>query len=387
MSLPAIHELAAALRRRYGVAGRGEKGRLLDEFCETTGMHRKAAIRLLARPPRAGPTRRGRPARYGPEVRVALVRVWQVGDHMCSKLLQPALPSLLAQLERHGEVVLASEIREALLRLSPATMDRLLQRARTQGRRHPYRPSPATAAVRAQVPIRTWQDWQGVAPGSLQADLVHHCGETLAGRYLATLTTVDRATGWMALGVLPQLQGYRVEQQLHFLRKTLPFPLRALHTDNGGEFLNQWVVPWCQRHRVALSRGRPYRKNDQAVVEQRNWSAIRRVVGYARLDPAAAALLRALYAPLTLYLNFVRPLRKVVAKERVGSRMRKRYDLPQTPYQRLLVSGVLSPRRQAELARQADQINPAQLQREIQDLLQQLWQHPTPLADERRSLG
>ena len=235
--------------------------------------------------------------------------------------------------------------------------------------------------MRAQVPVRTWQEWQGVAPGSLQADLVLHCGETTAGRYLATLTTVDRATGWMALGVLPQLQGYRVEQELDFLRKGLPFLLRSLHTDNGAEFLNQWVVPWCQRYRVALSRGRPYRKNDQALVEQRNWSAIRRVVGYDRLEPAALPLMRALYAHLTLQLNFVRPLRKLVAKQRVGARVLKRYDLPQTPYQRVVASGVLSSRARVALARQADAINPAALQREILHLLAQLWHHATPLAE------
>ncbi len=258
MTLPAIHELAAALRLRYATARRREKGRLLDEFCQTSGMHRKAAIRLLARPPRAGPGRRGRPVRYGPAVRTALVQVWQAGDRMCGKLLQAAMPALLTQLERHGELTVDPATRVALGRLSAATIDRLLRQERTQGRRHPYRPSPATAAVRAQVPVRTWQDWAGVPPGSLQADLVLHCGETLAGRYLATLTTVDYATGWIALGVLPQLQGYRVESELHFLRKRLPFKLRSLHTDNGSEFLNQWVVPWCQRYRITLSRGRPF---------------------------------------------------------------------------------------------------------------------------------
>lgn len=369
-----VHEYAAALRPRYRAARKGAKGRILDEFCETTDMHRKAAIRLLNRLGRPRAVRRGRPRRYGPEVTQTLVKLWEVGDRMCGKLLAAVMPYLLAALERHGELKVSPEVRTLLLQVSPSTIDRLLGRHRRGGLRQPRRQQPATTALKRQVPIRTWSEWKGVEPGSLQADLVLHCGDSVEGFFLTTLCAVDVASGWTELQPVWGMGKQRVGTAMHLIRKRLPFPLKALHTDNGSEFINHVLVPWCMREKINFSRGRGYRKNDQAYVEQRNWLSVRRQVGYERYGSRAAfEALGELYPLLRLQLNFFRPVRKLLGKERIGSRVIKRYDRPQTPYQRLLAAGALNDAARAELRRQYLATKPAELQRRIDNLLRRLW--------------
>lgn len=369
-----VHEYAAALRDRYRAARKGAKKRILDEFCQTTGMHRKAAIRLLNHPGRMRAVGRGRPRRYGSEVAAALAQLWEVGDRMCGKLLAAVMPELLAALERHGELELCSEVRALLLQASPSTIDRLLRRHRTAGLRQPRCQRPATTALKSQVPIRTWSEWKGVAPGSLQADLVLHCGDSTEGFYLTTLCAVDVASGWTELQPVWGLGKQRVGTAMHLIRERLPFPLKYLHTDNGSEFINHVLVPWCLREGITLSRGRGYRKNDQAYVEQRNWLGVRRQVGYHRYSSRAAfETLHQLHPLLRLQLNFFRPVRKLVGKDRIGARVTKRYDQPLTPYQRLLANGSLSEVSRAQLERQYLATNPAELQRRTGNLLRQLW--------------
>jgi transposase InsO family protein len=369
-----VHEYAAALRHRYRTARKGTKKRILDEFCQTTGMHRKAAIRLLNHSGGMRALGRGRPRRYGPEVATALVRLWEVGDRMCSKLLAAVMSDLLAALERHGELKVSPQTRDLLIQASPSTIDRLLRKHRTAGLRQPRRQRPATTALKGQVPIRTWSDWKGVLPGSLQADLVLHCGDSTEGFYLTTLCAVDVASGWTELQPVWGMGKQRVGTAMHLIRERLPFPLRYLHTDNGSEFINHVLVPWCLREGIALSRGRGYRKNDQAYVEQRNWLSVRRQVGYQRYSSRAAfEALHQLHPLLVLQLNFFRPVRKLVGKDRIGARVIKRYDQPLTPYQRLLATGTLSEVSRAQLQGQYLATNPADLQRHIDPLLRQLW--------------
>lgn len=375
MTRLARQEYAAALRERYRTAGKGEKGRLLDEFCRTTGGHRKAAIRLLrGSPPRRAAGRRGRPRRYGPALEPILTRLWELSDRPCGKLLAPLLPTLVAALERHGELRLAPEVRLALLALSPATLDRLLGPVRRRLGRQPRRPPAAGSSLKAQVPLRTFGEWQDVAPGSLQGDLVLHCGETTAGFSLSSLVAVDVATSWTELEAIWGVGQQRVGSGVHRLRQRLPVPLREWHTDNGSEFLNRLLVPWCRREGIRVTRGRGYRKNDQAWVEQRNWLAVRRLVGYDRYSSRAAyAVLQRLYGWLRLQLNFFRPVRKLVSKRRVGAKVIKQYDRAQTPYQRLLAASVLGHAQRHALEQQFLAINPAALARQIDHTLEALW--------------
>jgi len=371
-----VREYVDALRERYGRASKKEKGRILDEFCQATGRHRKAAIRLLGARGGTGPPpkKKGRPERYGPELTRVLVQVWEAGDRMCGKLLTAVLPDFVGALERHGELRLAAREREALLAMSASTIDRRLRRWRRSLVRQPRRKAPATTTLKSQIPIRTWSEWQDVTAGSVQADMVLHCGESGDGFYLATLTVVDVASGWVELRPSWGLGASRVRGALHRVAMSLPFALRELHTDNGSEFINHSLQGWCRQHDIRFSRGRGYKKNDQAYVEQRNWLAVRRVVGYDRYaSKAAFDALERLYKLQRLQLNFFRPVSKLLGKERIGAKTRKRYDTPKTPYQRLVESGVLDDATQSRLQQQLEAINPADLNRRIERSLRRLW--------------
>jgi transposase InsO family protein len=363
------------VRARYQHADKRGKGQILDEYCRVTSTHRKAAIRCLRRPPTAGRRPPGRPRRYGAALLPVLERIWTASEYLCGKLLAPMLPVLVAALERHHGLRLAPALRTDLLAASPATLDRRLHLLRRRrGGRLPRRVAPALHAVRAQVPLRTWGDWAGVAPGALQGDLVLHCGDTTHGRYLASLITVDVAISWMELQPLAGLHQRYVRAAVHLVSARLPFPLREWHSDNGAEFLNTAVLQWCRQTGVRVTRGRPYRKNDQAWIEQRNWLAVRRLIGYDRYSsPAAWAVLGRLYGLLRQQLNFFRPVRKLVSKRRVGAKITKRYDAPLTPYQRVLAAGVLSPAQQAALAAELAALDPITLARDIQRTLDTLW--------------
>lgn len=374
MSPRSIQEYAARLRPHYLRASPREKRRILDEVRRVTGYHRKSAIRLLHRTPGPPGKKRGRPPKYGPLVSAPLRRLWEISDYLGSKRLAPFLPELLRVLERQGELRLTAGVRRALSTMSPATIDRRLQSSRRTRPRSPYGRPPSATLFRRQVPIRTFGEWRDVRPGALQADLVLHCGEYLMGFHLASLLTIDVATGWTVGRAVWGAGQERVGGAIHHVAASLPFPLQALHTDNGSEFINKRLLPWCRRQGIALTRGRPWRKNDQAYVEQRIWTVVRRFVGYDRYSSRAAyEQLGRLYELLGLYLNFFQPLSKVVSKIRHGARVTKRYDRAQTPYQRLIAAGILMPEQQAALDAQYLSLNPLHLRREIQETQTRLW--------------
>lgn len=371
-----VHDYADAVRPRYQRAAKKEKGRILDEFCQTTSMHRKAATRLLNQAMVLRPhlPRVGRPRRYGREAVEALVRLWEVNGRPCGKLLKPVIPDLLSALERHSEISVTPETRTQLVEISAAAIDRLLQLYKRRGLRQPHLSKPGASGLKSQVPIRTWSEWRDPPVGSLQADLVLHCGESLEGFFLTTLCAIDVATGWTELRAVWGLSKLRVGTAIHLARQRLPFPLKTLHTDNGSEFINHTLAAWCIQEKIGFSRGRAYKKNDQAYVEQRNWIAVRREVGYDRFDSKVAyTLLQQFYALLRLQLNFFRPVRKLIAKERLGPRVVKHYDKPQTPYQRLIASGALSEEDRLRLDVDLERINPVDLHDRIEDLKRQLW--------------
>lgn len=388
MTQVGLREYVAAVGPRYRKASKKEKGQVLDEFCRTTGMHRKSATRLLngGCKRKRGGGKRGRPVQYGPKVTVALLQVWEVADRMCGRLLVAMMPALLAALERHGELHMTTSVRGALLTMSAATIDRRLRgQRRSFWLRQPYRRSAPTG-LKKEIEVRTWGEWKGAAPGSVQADLVLHCGESTEGFYLSTLTAIDVATGWVEMQPVWGTGMNRVGGAVNEVARRMPIALRELHTDNGGEFINRGMYNWCRRHGVRFTRGRAYRKNDQAYVEQRNWQAVRRSVGYQRYkSKAALSALARLYALSRLQLNFFRPVRKIVGKARSGSRVRNLYDDPRTPYQRLIESGVLNGEQRKALEELYHSINPAKLQREIEHALRALW--ACTMEAERRKVG
>lgn len=387
MGPQSIREYTASLHPRYRAATRPEKTRLLDEFCKITGRHRKSAIRRLRQPPKPKRGHGGRPPRYGPELVALLIQAWEASDYPCGKRLAPFLGPLVAALERHRELEVPAALRPMLLGISPATIDRLLK-----AQRRVHAPAPITvrrseSGLAAQVPVRTFGEWQGVQPGALQADLVAHCGETLDGFYLTSLVAVDVATGWTECQAVWGKGYQRVKQAVHWIHERLPMPVHAFHTDNGGEFLNHLLLPWCRQSRIHFTRGRPWRKNDQAYAEQKNWAIVRRLIGYDRYSSQTALTeLRAFYLVLRLYWNFFQPLRKLTAKIRHGARVTKRYDRAQTPYQRLLASGILIDAQRHALEAVYQSLNPLALRTQLYAHLRRVWQladRPTTSNKER----
>jgi hypothetical protein len=371
-----IREYTEAVRQRYFAVSKAEKGRILEEFCATTGYHRKAAIRLIRRglqPPRTG---RGRPEVYGSRVSYPLRVAWEASDQLCSKRLAPFLAELVPLLEAHGELELDAATRKLLLAVRPTTIDHLLRPFRRTGLRRPYQSSHSPLAIKSQVPIRTFGEWRGEQPGALQVDLVLHCGDQLVGHFLATLTAVDVATGWVECLAVDGTRQRYVARALYRIQQRLPFPLRSVHSDNGTEFLNHELLAFCRQEDLQFTRGRPYRKNDQAWVEQKNWSVVRRLVGYDRYSSAEALQrLELAYELVRSYVNLFQPVRKLVSKERVGARVTKRYDAAATPFQRVLASGQFRADQYDHWERRRRQINPYRLRHQIEEALIQLHAH------------
>ncbi len=375
MTRGSIREYTEAVRGRYLRATKKEKGRILDEFTEVIGCHRKAAIRLLRRAnqPRAN-KRCGRPRQYGAGVRDALRVAWEATDRLCSKRLHPFLPELVKVLRRHGDRTITAEIEAQLCRMSPSTIDRLLRPWRRLGGRRPFTTTKPGSLLKSSIPIRTFADWQEDGPGFLEIDLVSHCGESAEGFYLTTLSTVDVASGWSECMAVWGKGQERVGAAVHRVRQRLPFPLLGLDSDNGSEFINQHLYRYCQREGITFTRSRSYKKNDSCHVEQKNWSVVRRVVGYDRYSSRAALeRLDMVYDCLRLYVNFFQPVMKLVAKTRHGAKVHKVYDEARTPYQRLLESSVLTEAKQQQLAAMYHGLNPVALLRQINENLERLW--------------
>ena len=386
-------DLAEAVRERYRRAGRRQKGRILDEFVATTGYHRKYAVTVLgrerARPPRApGPERRGRRARYGPAVVEALLVAAEATGWICGKRLAPALAMLVPALEAEGAVQLTPEIRTQLLELSAATIDRRLASERHAHQPHGLATTKPGSLLKRQIPIRTYTPWDDEQPGFLEIDLVAHCGTTTAGKYLCTLTLVDIATGWTECRGLADHGQDSVYRAITEVRARLPFPLLGLDSDNGSEFINEKLWNYCQRERLTFTRCRAYHKNDQAHVEQKNWSVVRQEVGYDRYESAAALRqLGRVYELLRVQVNGVLPVMKLVGKERDGARVRKRYDLPQTPFQRAVAAGVVPTAKQAEFEALLASQGPLGRRRAVDAALTQLWRLPVGEAAAAASGG
>jgi hypothetical protein len=338
ISMATRDELVIALAARYVSSNRNERGRILDEFTAITGLHRRHAMRLL----RAGlPNRRSgpRPGRrlYNEAAREALIVIWEASDRICGKRLRPLVPVLIDAMERHGHLQLVPEVRANLLAMSAATIDRALREARAPGGGRKRRNAPPSAAIRRAVPVRTFDDWDDPAPGFVEADLVAHSGTTVKGSYVQTLTLTDIATGWTECAPLLVREQRLLTEVLSEIRQRMPFALFGFDTDNDSVFMNETVKTYCEDTGLVFTRCRPYRKNDQAWVEQKNGAVVRQAVGYRRYEglDAAAALAR-LYSSLRLFVNFFQPSFKLADKVRDGAKVKKKYHPPATPYQRLL---------------------------------------------------
>ena len=350
------HELVAAIRGRYFGASRAERGKILDEFVASTAYHRKWAIKLLRNgPPKPRKGRGGRPRVYSPIVVGALRQVAEESGWLCGKRLAPFLEELVIALEKEVALVLEPGVRQKLLDMSASTIDRRLGQYRPKMPRGLATTKPGSL-LKKQVPVRIYTPWDEQRPGFVEIDLVAHCGSSTEGHYLNSLVVTDIATGWTeCIGVWGKGQ-LAVYSALKQIRERLPFPLLGIDSDNGSEFLNGHLVRWCKAEKITFTRSRPYEKNDQAHVEQKNWSIVRRLIGYDRYETEEALVqLNRVHDLGRVWINHWQPVLKLIEKERVGAKIIKRHDQAKTPYRRVLGAGVVLEQRQAGLGQDHDQ--------------------------------
>lgn len=374
MSPMSKREYVQAILERYHQAARRAKSRILDELCATAGYHRKYAIAKLRALRDAVSRRRTVRPRPGPrsryaraEVLIPLVRIWRAAHYPCSKRLKALLPLWLDAYQQTFSR-LAAEVVQALQRISPATIDRLLRAQRLRVARRRCTTTKPGRLLRHQIPIRTHQ-WDETRPGFLEADTVAHCGTSLMGDFIYTVDTTDLATGWTEQRAVWGKGETAVLAQVQSIEASLPFPLRGFDCDNGSEFLNWHLVRhFQQRHRpVQFTRSRAYHKDDNAHIEQKNWTHVRQWLGYQRFDdPRLVERLNALYtSDWRLLHNFFLPSVKLLEKERRGSKVLKKHDSPKTPYQRVLDSKEIAETTKQRLRAQAASLNPFHLREAI----------------------
>ena len=380
------------LALEYKRAAKKQKGEILDSVIQLTGYNRSYAARVLRQRAKYSivghgvvngvkvtlvedertkrrKKRRNRPSKYGRDVLVALQKVWVICDGICGKRLAPYLEEIVPVLERLGELTLDAETKRKLIGISPATIDRMLAPTRKRYQLRARSQTKPGTLLKHQIPIRTFSEWDDMQPGFVEGDLVSHEGGNARGDYAYTLDATDVCTAWT------ETEAVRNRSQMHVfdgLEKALarfPFAIRGIHSDNGGEFINNHLVRYCGEKELTFTRSRPYRKNDNCFVEQKNYSVVRRAVGYRRHDtPEELETLNQLYAPLRLFTNYFQPSMKLIEKTRRGSKVRKKYDKAKTPYQRVLDSKALSEDAEEDLKKTYATLNPVKLGREISRL-------------------
>lgn len=386
-------ELSKEVARRYQKASRGEKRDMLNEFCQAIGYNRHYAASILRnwgrqvywRSPTGEQTvvivgerrvkrqRQQRPRKYDDAVRDYLLIFWEVLDYPCGKRLKRCLEPMVAKARQFKEMAVARKEEAKLQQISPATIDRMLKSERKKYELKCRSKTKPGTLLKKQIAIRSGVEWDEDAVGYVELDLVGHDGGNTGGDYCFTLNVTDIKSGWTDMQAVRNKAQCWVFDALQDIRGQLPFDLKGIDSDNGSEFINAHLLSYCQEEVLVFTRSRSYQKNDNCHVEQKNFTAVRNFVGYNRYDrEEELALLNELYGHLRLYLNFFHPQMKLVSKERTGSKVKKQYDVPQTPYQRLLTLEEISAERKTRLQASYDQLNPFALKRTIDKLQERL---------------
>jgi hypothetical protein len=310
---------------------------------------------------------------YDEGVLVSLKEIWKICDYICSKRLAPFLSEIIPVLEKWGEIKLDTKVREKLLKISAATIDRLLAETRKRYRIKGRSTTKPGSLLKKSIPIRTFADWDEKVPGFFEVDLVSHDGGATRGDFNQSLNFTDISTGWEEMIAVKNKAQRWVFEGIKEIERRLPFSILGIDSDNGSEFINDQLRRYCEQNQITFTRSRPYRKNDSCFVEQKNYSVIRRAVGYARYDTDYdLVILNELYIYLRLYVNFFQPVRKLIKKERIGSKVIKRYDEAKTPYQRVLESPNIKDEIKVKLRKEYAMLNPAELKRKITKLQNKL---------------
>jgi len=398
MSQNSKREYLKRIYPRYQKADSAEKRRILDEFCANCGYHRKHAIRLLNGPPpgeKQPRKRRPRRATYGSQLLAILQAVWEVADYPWSARLKALLPEWMPWMRRRFR--LTPELERQLLAISPRTIDYRLRPLKGKLRRRLYGRTKPGTLLKHHIPLKT-DHWDVQVPGFTEIDLVSHSGNSASGDFCYSLNLTDIHTGWTETRAVLGRGQEGIRAALEEIRQVLPFPLRGIDSDNGSEFINDHLLRYCRSLGIQFTRGRPYKKDDNAHIEQKNWTHVRRILGYVRYDSQAAQeAINDLYRnELRLFQNLFLPSVKLAKKQRVGSRLRRRYEAPQTPWQRIAASLQADSQRRGELEKERARRDPFQLSRRIQAKLERIFQLcresssaalPQPLASKRGTVA
>jgi hypothetical protein len=372
MSIGDKRKYFQVIAKRYHNSSKERKGIILGEFCAIFGFNRSYAIRLLNAGYRQKRKRPGVPSVYR-DVRFvkALKQLWWASEWSCGKLLKSAIPLLLPHLERHRKAV-EPEIRALLLRISPASIDRVLAPYKAKHRKGRRLTKPGSL-LRDQIPIST-EVWDTAVPGYIEADTVAHCGSSSQGPFVLTLTMTDIATQWTENRAVWTKLAENTVAAIRDIEQALPFAIKGFDCDNGSEFLNDHLVRYFQGREIKLTRSRPYRKNDNAHVEQKNWTSARQLLGYARLEnPELVPLINDIYAnEWSSWKNFFCPTFKLKEKLRIGSKIVRKYHSPQTPYQRVLESPEISDDVKQKLKLRFESLDPIELRERIEQKLKRV---------------
>lgn len=373
MDLHARNEYMKKLRERYCKADKKGKGRILDEYCGNTGQNRKYAINKFWREPVK--KRRKRKALYANEIITALAQCWKIFDCPCGQRLAPLLKSEIERLRKFGELRLTNGTAENLKKISPRTIDRRLKghkeaigyKRKYQQKKHPL--------LYHKIPVRG-NDWDTSLVGQIEIDLVEHCGSSGAGEFINSLSTVDIASGWWEGQAIMGRSQERSFEAIGKVRQRMPFPWIEIHPDNDSTFINWQLLNYANKEGIGFSRSRPYRKKDNCFVEQKNSTHVRGIIGYLRHDsvPELAAINDLYEDELRLYKNFFQPVMKLKDKIRDKGKIHRKYDTPQTPFQRLMKSKQVSTRTKRQLNALYDSLNPAKLKRIIDKKLDRLFE-------------
>ena len=371
------------IKERYARAHRKARGQLLDEMGTVTGLHRKSLIRLLNRSLERNPRRKQRSRTYGLEVDDALQVIAESFDYLCAERLTPNLVWMATHLTAHGELEVSPPLLGKLGRISVSTVGRILARIRQDQPRLPRKGPGGGHRASRDIPMKriAWNEQQ---PGHFEVDLVHHCGPSASGEYLHTIQMIDVATGWSERVAVLGRSYVVMEDGFRHILARLPFPILELHPDNGSEFFNDHLLRFWKDivHDVQLSRSRPYRKNDNRFVEQKNATLVRAYLGYDRLDSITQTnAINQLYDKMWLYYNFFQPVMRLTEKTSLSadgqpSQIKRRFDQARTPFDRLCETDVFSEEQKDQFRTLRDQVNPRQLRQEIYDLINHIFRLP-----------
>jgi hypothetical protein len=378
MDMHSKNEYLMVLREKYfKTRTKREKSQILDEYCSNTGQSRKYIIRKIqSRTDHRPRLRKKRQPTYDGEIVTAMAKVWEIFDYPCGQRLKPVLETEIDRLRELGEVKVSDEVANKLKEISPATIDRKLKKQREVLclKRARGVPKPGSL-LKTKIPIRL-TEWDTSEIGYVEMDLVIHCGSSTLGEYVSTLSTTEIATGWWEGEAIMGKSQESTFWGFRRIRDRTPFKWLGIDSDNGSEFMSDILYKYCDREKLTFTRSRPSHKNDNAYIEQKNWTHVRKILGYLRYDTIEELkMINELYRnELRLYKNFFQPVMKLVSKERIGGRVKRKYDIPRTPYQRLMESNQITPDRKAELESLYRSLNPAQLRREIEIKLEKLFQ-------------